>query len=85
MLTTSRQATQVRKYVSVMEMANEVDCELAGDDAQEIWVCATELFPYEDFGVSFNEMKGQRAGLRSRITTTNGTTTCSWRVRTGQP
>ncbi len=50
---------QVRKYVSAIEMANEVDCELAGDDAQEIWVCATELFPYEDEGMSFNEMWGK--------------------------
>jgi len=50
---------QVRKYVSAVEMANEVDCELAGDDAQEIWVCATEFFPYEDEGVSYNEMWGK--------------------------
>lgn len=50
---------QVRKYVSAMEMANEVDCELAGDDAQEIWVCATEFFPYEDAGVSFNQLWGK--------------------------
>jgi len=50
---------QVRKYVSAVEMANEVDCELAGDDAQEVWICATELFPYEDEGVSFNEMWGK--------------------------
>ena len=53
---------QVRKYVSAVEMANEVDCELAGDDAQEIWVCATEFFPYEDAGeakVSYNEMWGK--------------------------
>ena len=50
---------QVRKYVSAVEMANEVDCELAGDDAQEVWVCATELFPYEDEGVSYNEMWGR--------------------------
>ena len=33
---------QVRRQVSVIEMANEVDCELAGDDAQEIWTCSTE-------------------------------------------
>jgi len=39
---------QVHRTVSVMEMANEVDCELAGDDAQEIWTCATEMYPYED-------------------------------------
>ncbi len=53
---------QVRKYVSAVEMANEVDCELAGDDAQEIWVCATEFMPYEDAGeatVSFNDMWGK--------------------------
>jgi nitric oxide reductase NorD protein len=50
---------QVRKYVSAIEIANEVDCELAGDDAQEIWVCSTELFPYEDSGVSYNQMWGK--------------------------
>ncbi|MBK1733991.1 VWA domain-containing protein [Halorhodospira abdelmalekii] len=49
---------QTRKYVSLMEFVNEVDCELAGDDAQEIWVLPTELFPYEDEGVSYNEMEG---------------------------
>jgi hypothetical protein len=50
---------QVRKYVNVMEMANEVDVETAGDDAQEIWVLGTELFPYEDMGVSYNDMEGR--------------------------
>lgn len=50
---------QVRKYVNVMEMANEVDVETAGDDAEEIWVLGTELYPYEDAGVSFNEMEGK--------------------------
>jgi len=53
---------QVRKTVSVMEMANEVDCELAGDDAQEIWTCETEMYPYEDDlenTRSFNEMWGK--------------------------
>jgi hypothetical protein len=53
---------QVRKTVSVMEMANEVDCELAGDDAQEIWTCPTEMFPYEDDlenTSSFNKMWGK--------------------------
>lgn len=53
------QVQQVRKYVNVMEMANEVDTELAGDDAQEIWVLGTELYPYEDNGVSYNEMEGK--------------------------
>ena len=50
---------QVRRTVSAIEMANEVDCEFAGDDAQEIWTCATELFPYEDEGISYNEMWGK--------------------------
>ena len=53
---------QVRKYVSAVEMANEVDCELAGDDAQEVWVCATEFMPYEDAGEateSYNDMWGK--------------------------
>ncbi len=55
---------QVRKYVSVMEMANEIDTELAGDDAQEIWVLATELYPYENIGdesggKSYNELEGR--------------------------
>lgn len=50
---------QVRRYVSAVELANEVDVETAGDDAQEIWVCATEFFPYEDGGVSFNALEGK--------------------------
>ena len=53
---------QVRRYVSAVEMANEVDCELAGDDAQEVWVCSTTFMPYEDAGeatVSFNDMWGK--------------------------
>ncbi len=50
---------QVRRKVSIIEMANEVDCEFAGDDAQEIWTCETEVFPYEDEGVSYNQMWGK--------------------------
>ena len=54
---------QVRRQVSVIEMANEVDCELAGDDAQEIWVCSTNMRPYEDDltdeQISFNDMWGK--------------------------
>lgn len=54
---------QVRKNVSVIEMANEVDCELAGDDAQEIWTCSTNMRPYEDDltdgQISFNDMWGK--------------------------
>jgi hypothetical protein len=50
---------QVRRKVSIIEMANEVDVENAGDDAQEIWTCETEVFPYEDEGVSYNQMWGK--------------------------
>ena len=54
---------QVRRTVSVIEMANEVDCELAGDDAQEIWTCETNVRPYEDDltdeQISFNDMWGK--------------------------
>jgi nitric oxide reductase NorD protein len=50
---------QVRKHVSLMELVNEVDVETAGDDAEEVWVLSTELFPYEDQGVSYNAREGK--------------------------
>lgn len=51
---------QVRRKVSVMEMVNEVDCELAGDDAQEIWTLASEFFRDGDpDGVSLNQLEGR--------------------------
>jgi nitric oxide reductase NorD protein len=54
---------QIRRQVNLMEMINTVDCELANDDAQEIWTCTTELRPYEDDLTdrtkSFNEMWGK--------------------------
>jgi hypothetical protein len=53
---------QVRRHVNVMEFVNEVDCETAGDDAQEVWVLGSELFPYEDAGEarqSYNELEGK--------------------------
>ena len=49
---------QVRKYVSALEMANEVDCELAGDDAQEIWVLATPFYLDQE-GCTINELEGK--------------------------
>ena len=59
----SASGSQVRKNVSVIEMANEVDCELAGDDAQEIWTCTSNMRPYEDDlteeQVSFNDRWGK--------------------------
>jgi len=54
---------QLRKQVSLMEFVNELEVETAGDDAQEIWVLGTELFPYEDLGVSFNESEGREPVL----------------------
>ena len=50
---------QVRKHVSLMEFVNEIDVETAGDDAEEVWVLSTELFPYEDQGVSYNAREGK--------------------------
>nr|CAA6820500.1 MAG: Rubisco activation protein CbbO [uncultured Thiotrichaceae bacterium] len=51
------QARQVKKYVSVMEMLNNLDVQEATDDAQEIWVLETEFF--HDDGVSLNEKEGK--------------------------
>ncbi|MCW8931375.1 MAG: VWA domain-containing protein [Gammaproteobacteria bacterium] len=39
---------QVRHNVSPLMMAHEVDCELAGDDAQEVWTCSDLMRFYED-------------------------------------
>jgi hypothetical protein len=51
---------QTRRQVNVMEMANEVDCELAGDDAQEIWTLSSEYFRDGDpEGVSMNQLEGK--------------------------
>ena len=50
---------QVRKHVNLMAFVNELEVETAGDDAQEVWVLGTELFPYEDLGVSFNDSEGR--------------------------
>lgn len=48
----------VRRYVSLMEFVNEIDCEMEDGNPQETLVLSTELFPYEDMGVSYNEMEG---------------------------
>ena len=53
----------MRKQVNLMEFVNELEVEGAGDDAQEVWVLGTELFPYEDLGVSFNESEGREPVL----------------------
>ncbi|SMN13969.1 Rubisco activation protein CbbO [Bathymodiolus heckerae thiotrophic gill symbiont] len=54
---------QTRYKVSPLMMAHEVDCELAGDDAQEIWTCTDLMRAYEDDltdnAKSFNEIMGK--------------------------
>ncbi|RUM82220.1 MAG: VWA domain-containing protein [Candidatus Thioglobus sp.] len=54
---------QVRYEVSPLMMAHEVDCELAGDDAQEVWICKDLMRFYEDdltdTAHSFNEEWGK--------------------------
>ena len=54
---------QVRREVSALMMAHEVDCELAGDDAQEIWTNKDVMRFYEDDltddAASFNDAWGK--------------------------
>ena len=49
--------TQVRRNVSVIEMANEIDCEFAGDDAQEIWRLSTPFWLDQE-ACTINEREG---------------------------
>jgi hypothetical protein len=48
----------VRRNVCLMEFLNEIECEMEDGNPQEVLVLSTELFPYEDMGISYNEMKG---------------------------
>ncbi|SDG50164.1 nitric oxide reductase activation protein NorD [Roseospirillum parvum] len=48
---------QRRRTVSVMEMVNEIDCELAGDDAQEIWRLETPFWLDQE-ATTINELEG---------------------------
>lgn len=49
---------QVRRKVSLMEMLDEVDCELAGDDAQEVWTLETPFYLDQE-GCTINELEGK--------------------------
>jgi nitric oxide reductase NorD protein len=49
---------QVRKRVNVMEMVNELDCDLAGDDAQEIWTLDGEFWLDQE-DCTINELEGK--------------------------
>ena len=54
---------QIRYEVSPLMMAHEVDCELAGDDAQVVWTCKDTMRFYEDDltddAKSFNDAWGK--------------------------
>ena len=49
---------QVRRNVELMEMINTLDCELAGDDAQEIWTLSTEYWLDQE-ACTINELEGK--------------------------
>ncbi|WP_255555367.1 nitric oxide reductase activation protein NorD [Enterovibrio paralichthyis] len=52
---------QISRTVNVMEMVNEIDCELADDDAQEIWHLETPFYRDGDpENVSLNELEGKQ-------------------------
>ncbi|MDD1780715.1 Rubisco activation protein CbbO [Enterovibrio sp. ZSDZ35] len=51
---------QTLRTVNVMEMVNEIDCELADDDAQEIWRLESEFFRDGDpENISLNTLEGR--------------------------
>jgi hypothetical protein len=50
-------ARQQRRRVSMMEFVNEIDCETAGEDAEEVWVLDGVL--YDDDGTTWNEREGR--------------------------
>lgn len=57
-LTATIQDKQKRKTVNVMTMVNEIDCELAGEDAQEIWTLDSEFFRDGDpKNISLNQLE----------------------------
>ena len=49
---------QVRKTVNLMELVNELDCELAGDDAQEIWRYEGQFWLDQE-ACTINELEGK--------------------------
>ncbi len=52
---------QSRRHVNVMEFVDAIDSEMSGpmDAEGEILVLSSELYPYEDQGVSYNQMEGK--------------------------
>jgi nitric oxide reductase NorD protein len=49
---------QLRRNAGVMEMVNNLDCELAGDDAQEIWTLQTPFWLDQE-ACTINELEGK--------------------------
>lgn len=49
---------QVRRNAGLIEMVNTLDCELAGDDAQEIWTLSTEYWLDQE-ACTINELEGK--------------------------
>ncbi|MFV2033382.1 MAG: nitric oxide reductase activation protein NorD, partial [Gammaproteobacteria bacterium] len=49
---------QLRRNASVMEMVNNLDCEFAGDDAQQIWTLSS-TFWLDQEGCTINELEGR--------------------------
>lgn len=49
---------QIRRNAGVMEMVNNLDCELAGDDAQEIWTLQTPFWLDQE-ACTINELEGR--------------------------
>ena len=52
------QIHQVRRNVDLVEMVNTLDCELAGDDAQEIWTLSSEYWLDQE-ACTINELEGK--------------------------
>ncbi len=53
-----QQYRQVRRNVELMEMVNTLDCELADDDAQEVWTLSSEYWLDQE-GCTINELEGR--------------------------
>ncbi|MCP4188761.1 MAG: VWA domain-containing protein [Gammaproteobacteria bacterium] len=54
------QYRQSRRNVELMEMVNTLDCELADDDAQEVWTLSSEYWLDQE-GCTINELEGKES------------------------
>ncbi|MGB5454109.1 MAG: nitric oxide reductase activation protein NorD [Sedimenticolaceae bacterium] len=68
---------QIRKTVSAIEMANEVDCELAGDNFAVHGFAAdgrhdVQYCRFTDFGQHYDDAKSQLAGMKGNLSTRMG-------------